>query len=113
MSKFEVGDRVAVYDSRLEGGRQVTTVDCFDPNRNNPGSVCVAPVRRVDNDFDELIVQPQQLRKLKPKKRREIFIAEEDVAYVATQPQRRYAVVASTAMDPGMIRFVEAKPRRK
>jgi hypothetical protein len=66
---FKVGERVVVYDSRLEGLRQVATVSAVkDPNGFNKKALLVHGVKRVDNDcYDELIIHPRQVRKLKVK----------------------------------------------
>lgn len=66
-SKFKVGDRVAVYDSRMLNGRQVGIVTMTrDPNGHHKIAMVVDKVRRYDK-YGEIIVHPKQCRKIKVK----------------------------------------------
>jgi len=65
---FKVGERVVVYDSRLIGLRQVAIVsELRDPNGFYKKALVVKDIKRSDYDYEELIVHPSQVRKLRKK----------------------------------------------
>ena len=66
-SKFKVGQRVAVYDSRLVDIRQVGVVESLtDPNGFYKSVLYVVGVKRRDT-YDGIIVSTKQCRRLKGK----------------------------------------------
>lgn len=80
MSKFKIGDKVAVYDSRLVDGRQIGIVDSFDPNSNSPGSICISSVKRVDHKYiSEVIVNPKQCRMIKIKSKKPYIFTDKEI----------------------------------
>ncbi len=62
---FALGQRVAVYDSRLVSQRQIGTVSSLeDPNGSHKEALVIEGIKRYD-EYTEIIVHPKQCRKLK------------------------------------------------
>lgn len=67
-TKLKAGDKVAVYDSRLEGRRSVGIVSSFTgPNKLEENAIHILGVVRMDG-YDEIIVHRKQVRKIKESK---------------------------------------------
>ena len=93
---FEVGDRVAVYQSGIR----------------KTGSVFVIAgpfikVRHTEPDQLDMNYLPQQLRRIGKKKRREIWV---DIANKIEGRPGRWTYMDQ--MDKTWVRFIEAKTRR-
>ena len=65
MSKFKVGDRVIVYDSRLLNGRSVGIIKY---EKNSIGQWSIEGVKRMDG-YTAIVASDQQLRKIKRKEK--------------------------------------------
>ena len=116
MSKFKVGDRVAVYGNTGNKGPNFTYA------RGQRGVVedIVSEDEEINVRLDEWTgdrivgVHPKQCRKLKPKKQREIWVTIYEGNYACIHNNETQAKVEARAGALEVAtRFVEAKPRRK
>ena len=66
--KFKVGQRVAVYDSRVLNNRQVGKIASLkDPNGFMKEALWITGIERKDHYGNEIIVNPKQCRRIKTK----------------------------------------------
>ena len=64
-TEFKIGQKVAVYDTRLVDGRQVGVLTSMtDPNGSSKSAFLVEHLNRVDG-YQEIIVNPKQVRRIK------------------------------------------------
>jgi hypothetical protein len=114
MSKFEVGDRVAVYMN----GQRLVGVIRPNPKNNSPETLWVrfpesAPGK---NDWREHIAHPRQCRRLKPKReRREIWIrcAGMGMSTLSCRLQNDAVILNLGSSGPaGYVLFREVCPKR-
>lgn len=98
MSKFKVGDRVAVYSGSLYSGHAGEII-------------CVLQTGELSvdvGDLDYLIVRPQQCRKLVKKKRRRVSV---NPAFINAVSESTLTIWRPYPV-PGWIEFVEVRKKK-
>lgn len=109
---FQVGDRVAVYGlmERYATPGAINTVSCRTACTVENMDGLLAGVILVKHEGCTYMVNPKQCRRLRPKKRRRVWVSEANVGHVMAAKYGETVHIWNTAPSfDGVVEFVEVK----